>query len=288
MSIFNLKTAALAIVAGVGLSGCAYGPYGGLGVGVGYGNGYNDPYYNSGGYYSGRLRLSVRVGSVTALRISVRLRLSAIPTATARPTTAGTTATIIRAPAITCTTVIGGRIAGATRSAAIGNGSAVSRPSSGGAVRGHRELGRLPERPQTSATVRQRGVDRRQRIIRERPVASSPQVRTEQQVQTSVQQERRAARAEARQERVAHAARTAARPRTKKQPGRRPPLRLSLVGDQPSAGRRRISTIDVNRITGTSSWLVTVVSVRKEPISGLERDGVFSMILPFTWSVSPG
>ncbi len=56
MSVFNLKTAALAIVAGVGLSGCAYGPYGGgLGVGVGYGNGYGygdyyDPYYG-GGYY---------------------------------------------------------------------------------------------------------------------------------------------------------------------------------------------------------------------------------------------
>ncbi len=55
MSVFNLKTAALAIVAGVGLSGCAYGPYGsGLGVGVGYGSGYGygdyyDPYY--GGYY---------------------------------------------------------------------------------------------------------------------------------------------------------------------------------------------------------------------------------------------
>jgi hypothetical protein len=51
MSIFNLKTAALAIVAGVGLSGCAYGPYGGLGVGVGYGNGY-DRYYGNG-YYGG-------------------------------------------------------------------------------------------------------------------------------------------------------------------------------------------------------------------------------------------
>lgn len=54
MSVFNFKTAALAIVAGVGLGGCAYGPYGGLGVGVGYGNGYGygdyyDPYY--GGYY---------------------------------------------------------------------------------------------------------------------------------------------------------------------------------------------------------------------------------------------
>ena len=51
MSIFNLKTAALAIAAGVGLSGCAYGPYGGLGVGVGYGNGY-DGYYGNG-YYGG-------------------------------------------------------------------------------------------------------------------------------------------------------------------------------------------------------------------------------------------
>jgi len=57
MSVFNFKTAALAIAAGVGLSGCAYGPYGGLGVGVGYGSGYGygyddyyDPYYG-GGYY---------------------------------------------------------------------------------------------------------------------------------------------------------------------------------------------------------------------------------------------
>ena len=61
MSVFNLKAAALAIVAGVGLSGCAYSPYGsGMGVGVGYGNGYGngygyndyyDPYYGGGGYY---------------------------------------------------------------------------------------------------------------------------------------------------------------------------------------------------------------------------------------------
>ena len=51
MSVFNLKTAALALVAGVGLGGCtAYGPYGGLGVGVGYNSGYyDDGYY--GGYY---------------------------------------------------------------------------------------------------------------------------------------------------------------------------------------------------------------------------------------------
>lgn len=54
MSVFKVKTAALALVAGVGLAGCAYGPYGGVGVGVGYGsaNGYYDPYYN-GGYYNG-------------------------------------------------------------------------------------------------------------------------------------------------------------------------------------------------------------------------------------------
>jgi len=58
MSVFNIKTAALAIVAGVGLSGCAYSPYGsGVGVGVGYGNGYGYGYddyydpYSGGGYY---------------------------------------------------------------------------------------------------------------------------------------------------------------------------------------------------------------------------------------------
>jgi hypothetical protein len=50
MGILNIKTAALAIAAGVGLSGCAYGPYGGLGVGVGYGNGYD---YYGNGYYGG-------------------------------------------------------------------------------------------------------------------------------------------------------------------------------------------------------------------------------------------
>jgi hypothetical protein len=53
MSVFNLKTTALALVAGVSLAGCAYSPYGGMGVGVGYNNGYYDPYYNGGygGYY---------------------------------------------------------------------------------------------------------------------------------------------------------------------------------------------------------------------------------------------
>lgn len=53
MSVFNVRTAALALVAGVGLAGCAYGPYGGVGVGVGYGNGYYDPYYGNGYYGNG-------------------------------------------------------------------------------------------------------------------------------------------------------------------------------------------------------------------------------------------
>ena len=35
MSVLNLKTTALALVAGASLAGCAYGPYGGLGGGVG-------------------------------------------------------------------------------------------------------------------------------------------------------------------------------------------------------------------------------------------------------------
>ena len=51
MRVLNLRNAAIALVAGVGLSGCAYGPYGGVGMGVGYGNGY-DPYYGGYGYGS--------------------------------------------------------------------------------------------------------------------------------------------------------------------------------------------------------------------------------------------
>ena len=51
MRILTLRTAAIALVAGLGLGGCAYGPYGSYGgLGVGYGNGYYDPYYG-GGYY---------------------------------------------------------------------------------------------------------------------------------------------------------------------------------------------------------------------------------------------
>ena len=49
MRVLTLRTAAIALVAGLGLGGCAYGPYGGLGVGYGS-NGYYDPYYG-GGYY---------------------------------------------------------------------------------------------------------------------------------------------------------------------------------------------------------------------------------------------
>ena len=59
------------------------------------------------------------------------------------------------------------------------------------------------------------------------------------------------------------------------------------VAPQP-AGRRRISTIEVKRSTGSPCWLLTVVWVLNEPISGLLRDGVFSMTLPRTCRVSPG
>ena len=47
-------------------------------------------------------------------------------------------------------------------------------------------------------------------------------------------------------------------------------------------------TIEVKLITGTSSWLVTVVWVRKDPISGRLREGVFSSSFPRTCNVSPG
>ena len=51
MRVLNLRNAAIALVAGIGLSGCAYGPYGGLGVGYNNGYGY-DPYgYGSYGSY---------------------------------------------------------------------------------------------------------------------------------------------------------------------------------------------------------------------------------------------
>ena len=62
----------------------------------------------------------------------------------------------------------------------------------------------------------------------------------------------------------------------------------TIAGRIDQAGRRRISTIEVNRITGTWSWLTTVVSVRNEPRSGRLREGVLSTIRPLTWSVSPG
>jgi hypothetical protein len=56
MRVLSLRTAAIALVAGLGLGGCAYGPYGGVGVGYGNGyygnNGYYDPYYGGGYGYS--------------------------------------------------------------------------------------------------------------------------------------------------------------------------------------------------------------------------------------------
>src|SRR5215213_3699753 len=64
MRIPSFRLPALVIAAGITLSGCAYDPYGGLSVGVGYGSGYGgygsygsnygsygyDPYYSGYGY----------------------------------------------------------------------------------------------------------------------------------------------------------------------------------------------------------------------------------------------
>jgi hypothetical protein len=55
MHVPSLRLSAIAIAAGIALGGCAYNPYGGLSVGVGYGSGYGgygyNPYYD--GYYGG-------------------------------------------------------------------------------------------------------------------------------------------------------------------------------------------------------------------------------------------
>ena len=51
MYAFRLRAAAVALVAGVGLTACTT-PYG-SGVSVGIGNGYNDPYYGGYGYGAG-------------------------------------------------------------------------------------------------------------------------------------------------------------------------------------------------------------------------------------------
>ena len=64
MRVLNIRTAAVALLAGIGLAGCAYGPYGGVGVGYGspygydgyspYGYGSYSPYgYSPYGYYGG-------------------------------------------------------------------------------------------------------------------------------------------------------------------------------------------------------------------------------------------
>jgi hypothetical protein len=50
MRTTSLRLPALAVAAAITLGGCAYNPYGGLGVSVGYGSGY-DPYYDR--YYGG-------------------------------------------------------------------------------------------------------------------------------------------------------------------------------------------------------------------------------------------
>ena len=194
MSMFNLKTAALAIVAGVGLSGCAYGPYGGLGVGVGYGNSnsYYDPYYNSGGYYGAGYGSPYGSGYGYGYGYPYGSGYG-YPYGSSYygwnngyyyPGTGYYVYDRNRRPH---------RWTDAQRRYWEQQRGVAT--SSGGVSRVIENWADF-QNGQSSATVRQRGVDRRQRIIRERPVASSPQVRTERRAETSVQQERREARAE--------------------------------------------------------------------------------------------
>jgi hypothetical protein len=205
MSMFNLKTAALAIVAGVGLSGCAYGPYGGLGVGVGYGNGYNDPYYNNGGYYSGGYGggygypygsgygYGYPYGSGYGYPYGYGSSYYGWNNGYYYPGTGYYVYDRNRQAH---------RWSDAQRR--YWERQRTVATSSGGVSRVIENWADFQNGPQATTTVnrtiRQRDFERPQRIIRERPVASSPQVRTEQQVQSSVRQEQREARAEARNE----------------------------------------------------------------------------------------
>jgi hypothetical protein len=209
MSILNLKTAGLAIVVGIGLSGCAYSPYGGLGVGVGYGNGYYDPYYNNGRYYGGGYGYpygsgyGYPYGSGYGYPYGYGSSYYGWNNGYYYPGTGYYVYDRNRRPH---------RWSDAQRRYWERQRGIAT--SSGGVSRVIENWADF-QNGQSSATVRQRGVDRRQRIIRERPVASSPQVRqerrasrvearqvrTQQQAEASVRQEGREARAEARQDR---------------------------------------------------------------------------------------
>ena len=217
MSMFNLKTAALAIVAGVGLSGCAYGPYGGLGVGASYGNGYYDPYYNNGGYYGAGYGYPYGSGYGNGYPYGAGYGYPygsgyGYPYGSSYygwnngyyyPGTGYYVYDRDRRPH---------RWTDAQRRYWERQRSVAT--SSGGVSRILENWADFQNGPQTTSTanntVRQRRVER-ERIMRERPVVNSPQVRTERRAETSVRQERRAetsiqqerreARAEARQER---------------------------------------------------------------------------------------
>ena len=202
MSMFNLKTAALAIVAGVGLSGCAYGPYGGLGVGVGYGNGYNDPYYGGGYYGSGYgypygsgYGYGYPYGGGYGYPYGYGSSYYGWNNGYYYPGTGYYVYDQYRRPH---------RWTDAQRRYWERQRGVAT--SSGGVSRVIENWADFQNGPQTTSTanttVRQRSFDG-ERIIRERrqrPVASSPEVRTQQQVQSSARQERREARAEARTE----------------------------------------------------------------------------------------
>ena len=202
MSMFNLKTAALAIVAGVGLSGCAYGPYGGLGVGVGYGNGYNDPYYGGGYYGSGYgypygsgYGYGYPYGGGYGYPYGYGSSYYGWNNGYYYPGTGYYVYDQYRRPH---------RWTDAQRRYWERQRGVAT--SSGGVSRVIENWADFQNGPQATTTanttVRQRSLsgERITRERRQRPVASSPQVRTQQQVQSSVQQERREARAEARAE----------------------------------------------------------------------------------------
>ena len=210
-----------------------------------------------------RLRLRrLRLRLWLALRLWLWLA-TATAAITARLITAGTTIAIIRAPASTSTTAIAA--AGVDRRPA---------PLLDATQQARYQRPRGKARPATAAGRDQlERASRRDRVERRDAHRSGPS--------------RRGSAARSARDRGAERARTTERasarpsePRARRAPRPpRPQFETKLLAAAAS-GRRRISTIEVKVITGSPCWLVTVVSVRNEPISGFERDGVFSMILP--------
>ena len=210
-----IKTAAIAAIAAIGVIGTAGAASASASVtdgsgfvgkgdvqtalGYGNGNGYNDPYYNSGGYYSGGYGYpsgsgygyGYPYGAGYGYPYGYGSSYYGWNNGYYYPGTGYYVYDRNRQAH---------RWSDAQRRYWERQRSVAT--STGGVSRVIENWADFQNQPQSSATtVRQRSVDRRQRVVRERPVASSPQVRTEQQAEASVRQERREARAEARQER---------------------------------------------------------------------------------------